>query len=282
MENYLQPQKDGLLLRESGPWVREKLDYLMRYIEFFETSMRNKWRNRNYIDLFAGPGKCVCRKTGEICLGSPLIALITKYPFTGYHFVDSDPAAMAALRKRCSASSVSDRIHFDTGDANDLVQSIVSRIQGESSLNLAVLDPEGLDLQWNTVAKLAQLKKVDLIIHYSQMGLTRAMPIFVDSAESNTVDRFFGSTDWRGIYQKYQNQEEQFIHRKLIDFYMDRLRSLGYKGAYRDDEVGVEPLMRNEKNAPLYRLLFASKHPLGHDFWQKVTRRDVYGQKRLL
>jgi hypothetical protein len=28
-------------------------------------------------------------------------------------------------------------------------------------------------------------------------------------------------------------------------------------------------------------LLFASKHPLGHDFWQKVIHRDVYGQTRL-
>ena len=51
---------------------------------------------------------------------------------------------------------------------------------------------------------------------------------------------------------------------------------------FRDDEIGDEPLIRNAKrNAPLYRLLFASKHSLGHDFWRKVTRRNAYGQKRL-
>jgi len=50
----------------------------------------------------------------------------------------------------------------------------------------------------------------------------------------------------------------------------------------RDDEVGDEPLMRNaKKNAPLYRLLFASKHPLGSEFWHNVTRRDIHGQRRL-
>ena len=44
----------------------------------------------------------------------------------------------------------------------------------------------------------------------------------------------------------------------------------------------MSPLMRNAKHrAPLYRLLFASKHPLGHDFWGAITRRDVHGQQLL-
>ena len=59
MEAYLEPQDDGLAMRESGDWVAEKLDYLERYIAIFENSMHGKpWRARNYIDLFAGPGKC--------------------------------------------------------------------------------------------------------------------------------------------------------------------------------------------------------------------------------
>jgi hypothetical protein len=57
---------------------------------------------------------------------------------------------------------------------------------------------------------------------------------------------------------------------------------VGYQEVRRDDEVGDEPLMRNVKRkAPLYRLLFASKHPLGETFWRAITRRDVHGQARL-
>ena len=93
---------------------------------------------------------------------------------------------------------------------------------------------------------------------------------------------FFGGTEWRDIYERYQRREEPFIHRQLMDHYKADLQRLGYEEVLRDDEVGDEPLIRNaEKNAPLYRLLFASKHPLGHDFWRKVIRRDVYGQARL-
>jgi hypothetical protein len=55
--NYLVPEDDGLPMRESGPWAQEKLDYLKRYIDVFETSMRQKWASRNYVDLLSGPGK---------------------------------------------------------------------------------------------------------------------------------------------------------------------------------------------------------------------------------
>lgn len=104
-----------------------------------------------------------------------------------------------------------------------------------------------------------------------------------EKEEQTVVDLFFGGTEWRRLYEKYRNRQTRFgIHRLLMDHYKERLQDLGYKEAFRDDEVGDEPLIRNAKRkAPLYRLLFASKHPLGHDFWQKVTRRDVHGQARL-
>jgi len=88
MQRYLEPQDDGLLTRSSGSWAVSKLDYLARYIDVFETSMRQKWAIRNYIDLMAGPGKDRVRDSGAILLGSPLLALVTRYPFTGYFFVD--------------------------------------------------------------------------------------------------------------------------------------------------------------------------------------------------
>lgn len=39
MNNYLIPEDDGLLMRPAGAWAEEKLDYLNRYINVFETAM---------------------------------------------------------------------------------------------------------------------------------------------------------------------------------------------------------------------------------------------------
>lgn len=35
MDAYLEPQTDGLLMRESGPWVALKLDYVKRCNDVF-------------------------------------------------------------------------------------------------------------------------------------------------------------------------------------------------------------------------------------------------------
>ncbi len=290
METYLQPCDDGLPLRRSGLWVSEKLHYLRRYIDIFAASMRNQpWRERYYIDLFSGPGKCLVRETRDVCLGSPLLALTTQHPFTGYFFVDLDPLNIDALRQRCSASPIASSVRYKVGDSNTIVTQLVKQIQTidrenipgrYSCLNLAFLDPDGLELQWETVATLAQPYSMDLIIHYPEGGLNRSMRKVYEKEEQTAVDRFFGSEEWRAIYAQWWNQG---VHRRLIDFYKERLRDLGYKEVLQGDEVGYEPLIRSTtRKAPLYRLLFACKHPLGYKFWQAVTRRDVYGQARLL
>jgi three-Cys-motif partner protein len=289
MQAYLEAEDDGLVMRSSGPWALKKLDYLRRYVDTFITSMRDKpWRAMHYIDLFAGPGKCSVRDSNETYLGSPLIALKATYPFTRYYFADLQSDNIFALRKRCSASPLAGRVRYFVGDSNQVIHKITEQIseidqeflRGQwPSLNLAFLDPAGIDLHWETVETLAQINRMDLVIHYPQMGLSRSMPLVFESPEDSKVDSFFGGREWREIYRKWQNRTG--LHRKLIDHYKEKLRNLGYIEVLRGDEP--EPLMRNKKRkAPLYRLIFASKHPLGHDFWRAVTSRDVYGQRRLL
>ena len=65
-----------------------------------------------------------------------------------------------------------------------------------------------------------------------------------------------------------------------MDYYKGKLGGVGYEDILRDDEVGIEPLVSNEEGAPLYRLIFASKHRLGREFWKKITATDVHGQRR--
>ena len=123
---------------------------------------------------------------------------------------------------------------------------------------------------------------MDLIINYPEGGLNRFMSRAMNAPGETAVDDFFGSRGWRIAYQESQAQGEPNLHWRLIEFYKSQLQALGYKEVLRGDEVGGDPLIRNTKrNAPLYRLLFASKHPLGTQFWRSVTRRDLAGQQLL-
>jgi three-Cys-motif partner protein len=286
MSLYLEARDDGLLMRPMKRWATEKLDYLERYLNMFTTAMRKKpWRALNYIDLFAGPGKCQHEDNEDVYLGSPLLALTTKNAFDHYFFVDLNGDSLQALEQRCQHSPYAGRIQYFAEDCNLAVHHITESIRDMNRpymagvwpcLNLAFLDPEGLELQWNTVQALAQLR-TDLVIHYSQMGLQRYMPIASQDPDETIIDRFFGNRDWRDIYE----QGNAGMYGELISLYKHNLDDLGYKDVRSENEIARVPMMRNVKNAPLYRLIFASKSDLGEKFWREVTQRDVYGQQYL-
>lgn len=128
--NSIQPIDDGLLARTAGSWTEEKLDYLIRYLDIFTTSMKGKpWRSINYIDLFSGPGKCKIRDTNRIVLGSPLLALCLQNPFDNYFFVDNNPENIIVLQQRCSQTKLFSKTNFQVGDCNQVVNKITNTIQ---------------------------------------------------------------------------------------------------------------------------------------------------------
>jgi three-Cys-motif partner protein len=291
MDKYLLPEDDGLATRDSGAWAKDKLFYLQKYINAFETSMQGKpWRRRIYIDLFAGPGKCAIKEGRGYFLGSSLISLTATHPFTDYYFVDMVNDNINALKARSTATKVNqNRIKFLVGDANKKVFEIageIKKIDSEfvagawPSLNLAFLDPEGFELEWSTVVELATINRMDLIIHYSQQGVKRMADRALASNKETAIDKFFGDMEWRKIYRECKD-DPTGIHRPLIDYYKSKLKTLGYIEVKDDEEVWAEPLMKNRKNAPLYRLLFASKNPLGVKFWKDVTKISADGQMPL-
>lgn len=289
MDPYLLSEDDGLPARTFGKWTTAKIDYLQRYIDLFETSMRNKpWCARCYLDLYAGAGKFRVEGQNGFHLGSALTGITTKHPFTNYFFVDKSQENIDILTKRCdSATNIQKKLLV--GDANIKVKEIVEEIKSIehsrskdqwTSLNLAFLDPDGLELEWKTIETLASLHKIDLIIYYSQSGLTRNFDNCINLDAETDIDRFFGDKEWRSIYKASQHGKSLGLHRKLIDYYKHKLSTLGYVDV-KDIEDGAEPLMKNSKEAPLYRLIFASKHARGHDFWKKVVQKDAFGQGKL-
>lgn len=291
MHEYLLPEDDGLISRNSGIWAKDKLFYLQKYIDAFETAMRGKpWRRRIYIDLFAGPGKCMIKDGRGYFLGSSLISLTATHPFTDYYFVDTINENVNALKTRSTATKIDqNRIHFLVGDANRKVFEVTDEIKkidsdfiagAWPSLNLAFLDPDGFELEWDTVVELATINRMDLIIHYSQQGVKRMADRALASDKETAIDKFFGDMEWRIVYRECKD-DPTGIHRPLIDYYKAKLKTLGYVEVKDDEEVWAEPLMKNRKNAPLYRLLFASKNPLGVKFWKSVTKVSADGQMSL-
>ena len=106
-----------------GPWAKEKLDSLERYLEYYTTRLKKQeWcQGLYYIDAFAGPGRSPIRGTSpgatdptqadlfsdttdgddegkvEYIKGSPRVALEIENPFTHYLFIDNNPTRLGEL-----------------------------------------------------------------------------------------------------------------------------------------------------------------------------------------
>src|SRR5690606_12524657 len=102
-------------------------------------------------------------------LGSPLLALTASNSANHFFFNEMDTALIDALRTRIGDDK---RVTCFNKDANIVVDEISRAIKSikPTSLNIAFLDPEGLELRWVTVHKLAQIPRTDLIINFSTQG----------------------------------------------------------------------------------------------------------------
>jgi three-Cys-motif partner protein len=166
--DYRPSAVDGLPCRVSGDWAVEKLAYLSKYMAIFNIGMKNRWQ-RVYLDLLAGPGRCVVRETNQEFEGSPLRALACEQPFTQTFFVESNERLAAALQHR-----VAGRGEVRCGDANDprVIQD-ARDLLGHGRLGLAFVDNLGLDVALDSLRELSAERKLDLIITFQVGDLKR-------------------------------------------------------------------------------------------------------------
>ena len=192
----VQKGSDGLPVRCVGLWAKDKYFYLGRYFEIFTAAMRNKWKGElYYIDLFAGYGKCRVRETGEEIDGSALISLSVRYPFKRYFLVELNADAADALRKRIENSLYKDRVHLIQGDCNEKIDAIIAEIP-QTSLSLAVIDPTGLHIKFDTIQKLTKDRRIDLVITYPEgMDIKRNLSRYIKQSHS-ILDDYIGDKYW--------------------------------------------------------------------------------------
>ncbi len=260
---------DGLPVRSSGIWIKRKHYFLEEYAKIFTIGMKHKWQGRlTFLDLFAGPGRCLIEPAGHEVDGSPLLAL--QQDFSQYIFVEETTALMEALQKRCDHSPKTKSIKFIQDDSNRCITQIISQIPA-GHLSLAFIDPTDIDIHFETIKALSKLSTgVDLIMNIQYgMDLKRNFDYYMKQGAESKLARFMGADFDISILRNKEPKD-------VIEIYKSRISDLGYKTVkYRDISVA------NTKNAQMYFLLFASKDPRGTDFWEKISKKDEQGQGEL-
>jgi three-Cys-motif partner protein len=206
--------------------------------------------------------------------GSPLIAVWAAKPFSQVVLVEKDPRMAAACRARTATAGLPRHTVVLEGDSNELVHSVVQHIP-RGALTLAFVDPEALDARWETVATLSAAGRVDLLLLFADAyDAIRNLDNFL-SGDDPRLDQVMGPySRWRDDVRALPNWEGNTLRQFFAEEYIALLkRHLGYV-------VSGTKIIRGP-SGPLYRLIYASKHDRGLDFWNKVDFRDRHGQSGL-
>jgi three-Cys-motif partner protein len=275
--------KDGLPARVSGPWTREKLNYVQRYAAAFMTAMAPKrkpsqWSELVYFDFLAGPGVGIDRKTGAEYEGSPLRALRVTPPFDRLVFSDVERQNVEALRRRIRPADHS-RVDLRQGDCHDVAHDVLRRLSSRA-LGLAFVDPEGFEVKFRLFEALASRRIDVLYLFPGGIGIARNIGAFVKRAKTPLDDLIPGWRDLRRARlasgQRLSSEDIASHDQPFVMAFMQRMGQLGFQFS----DHG-EPYFTNEKNVKMYHLLFFSKHPAGLTIWRNITKLEASGQRRL-
>jgi three-Cys-motif partner protein len=265
-------EPDGLPTKDDvGKWTEDKLFSWYCYMDMTTRAMVDNpsWSGGlAYVDLFGGTGICV-RDNGKRIPGSALLAVNTPKPFGNIIACEEVPELADALDKRLNKFGVRDSVIV--GDCNAEIDKVVARIPPRA-LTLAFIDPEGLHINFETLRTLTTGRQIDLnILFPDRMDIARNVELYASQTQSN-LDRFLGpNTNWREQWRALPNQSAENICQLFCDIYKSQLETLGF--------TEIRDVVFRAGSQPIYRIIYASKHPLGGKFWDEISKIDRGGQQ---
>jgi len=278
-----------------GPWAREKLDCLDKYLRAYTTILqKQRWcKAFIYIDVFAGSGKAPLRRyknqaadqhtlldvadfvreqeqeTETYIHGSPKVALDIQIPFTEYIFIEKDTQRISELEALRRSYGNKRNVSILQGEANEQLQQYFlhdTRYDWRKCRALAFIDPFGMQVPWKTIHGIGQTKAIEIILNLPVgMAIQRLLPKSGQFSEDRKLmlTEYFGSSDWEKIV--YEDQTglfgEQRIKKRdagqqLAKWYQRRLKqAYGYSSKPR--------LITNTQGSHLYYLLWAGPNQTG-------------------
>lgn len=256
--------------------VLDKLEMLADYLAAFATASKGQ-SERVYLDAFAGEGTGLDRLTGEEFPGSARLALEAAQGagFTRFRYFEVGRRA-SELEARLRADYPGRDIRVYEGDCNTTIpQALADLRQLRWAPSFAFLDPDGMELAWDTIAALGNHKrgyraptsekpeyKVELWLLFPTSGIVRTLALDeakVSDADVGRANRLLGTNQWRPIYEL--RLRDQISGATARDEYVNLMRwrlerELGYRFTHPFE-------LKNTRGAVLYHMVFATDNDVG-------------------
>ncbi|MDI6872371.1 MAG: three-Cys-motif partner protein TcmP [Bacillota bacterium] len=172
-------------------------------------------------------------------------------------------------------------VHIYHGDCNRvLVEQVFPRIRYDRFWRaLCLLDPYGLQLDWEVMYRAGQMQTIDMFLNFPIMHMNRDVllknPEEADPSQVKLMNRFWGDDSWReAAYESFPtlfgtvDKKASDGNDRIVEAFRERLKKVAGFGYV------PKPLpMRNSKNAVVYYLFFASHKPVARDIVEGIFNK---------
>jgi three-Cys-motif partner protein len=260
------PEEKGV-----GRWVPEqKHSYLTSFIDGTRQAAK-KWPSRVFVDPFCGPGRIQVKGETISRDGGSVLAwkqsVLSGAPYTQMLVGDLNPARAQASHLRLSAHGAP--VSAFTGSAVSTIKQM-AKVIPPRSLCFVYLDPYNLELlSFELIKTMSAFQAVDFAVHFSTMDLSRNVDFEFDPARARFDETAPG---WRD-HIDVPSLNKTTAANAFFEYWVSLVQGLGFTLS------ASKPLIKNDSNSGIYRLVFFSRHPLPNRIWKDVTRsptRDLF------
>lgn len=268
----------GFELDEIGYWSEIKIEILEKYASAYNRVLMNQKfiKKRIYIDAFSGAGTHFSKEKGKLVPGSATVALNSHPPFTHYHFIDLNKEKLDFLREN---SLDKDNVKYHSEDCNYvLLNKILPAIRYENfDRALLILDPYGLQLDWNVIEMAGKSKAIEIFLNFPIMDMNRNVlrkdKSKVSDLNRDRMNRFWGDNSWENIAYNseetlFGNEDVKTDNQTVANEFRKRLRDVG------GFNFVAEPIpMKNTNGATVYYIFFATPNKTADNIVRDIFKK---------
>jgi three-Cys-motif partner protein len=286
-----------------GSWTIEKLIAFEKYVSAYLTIM-NKYRDQYqwkliYFDAFAGSGNHSFENSifqslniipDELTFykgaAERVLSIKKDRRFDFYYFIDINEKRMKELKKNLTPLKYeNEKLFFHTADANNQLGQLANNMkQNKDHRALVLIDPFGMQVNWNSIKLLSGLP-IDLWILIptgvivnrligtkGELLYIEKLTSFFGLTESEINSFFYTQNTTKTLFGDVETEISKIEKpiKRIAELYIDRLKTC-FKGV---TETPLE--MRNSNNTPIYHFAFASQNSTA----AKIASQIIGGSKK--
>lgn len=257
--NEIEPSFHEGIDNSFNTWSALKLIAQAATINMYTKVISKHFNDFFYIDALAGSGLSEYGEgeEGEYFHGSPIVAAKhAAEPFTKMYFVDDKDKRCDLLRQRLDYIFTNDQVDIEPpgdwevrcGNSNTIISDIIDDIwkmagPDYSFHTFAFIDNQGLDFNWASMEKLAEISTDYMINYPGAMGV--GMNINNEGAHAGAMKDFFG----RNLWDRDLTDREAYK-----DVYVSQLGSL-----FTDDSHRVPIRVKSGSKSYNYDMIYATR-----------------------